>query len=182
MAFNKKTENININIKTSKGFETLYNLYWGKVFAICYSNTNNVELSKEISQDIFKTIWERKDTLKIKKSFEHYLVRSAKLKVFEHFRTQSIRKKHLDSVRKDYCASANCTEDDVAYSLLVEELNLLVDKLPCRCRNVFKMSREQGMTNKKIATKLKISERAVEYHISKALGFLKNKLKSVNLT
>lgn len=180
MPFNKK--NKDLNIRTPEGFETLYNLYWEKVFAICYTNTHNVDLSKEITQDIFKSIWERRDSLKIKKSFEHYLVRSARLKVFEHYRNQSIRKEHLDNASQNFCSSTNCTEEDVAYSLLLEELNLLVDKLPCQCRNVFKMSRRQGMTNKQIAVELQISEHAVEHHMRKALRFLKERLKSCNIT
>ncbi|WP_400262255.1 sigma-70 family RNA polymerase sigma factor [Sphingobacterium sp. SG20118] len=66
------------------------------------------------------------------------------------------------------------------YPLIAEELSqkisTLVNKLPAQCKNVFQMSRDQGLTNKEIANKLLISERAVEYHISKALKTLKTEL------
>ena len=148
---------------------------------MCYHSTDDLEMAREMTQDIFKSIWERRESLEIEKSYERYLVRSAKLKVAEYFRNQSIRKNHFEQATRDFCKSSNCTEHDVAYSILVEELDLLVDQLPCQCRNVFKMSRNQGMTNKEIAEKLQVTERAVEYHISKALTFLKKELLGYNL-
>jgi len=168
-------------ILTEKGFERLYNAHWEKVFAVCYHNIHDLELAQEMSQDIFKSIWERRKTLVVKKSFEHYLVRAAKLKVAEHFRNQAIRKKHITIISNNCCHSTHCTEEDVGFSMLVEELELLVDRLPCQCRNVFHLSREKGMTNKEIAEELQVSERAVEYHISKALDFLKKNLPDYKL-
>lgn len=156
-------------------------MYWEKVFAVCYHSTGELELGREMTQDIFKSIWERRETIVIEKSLEHYLVRAAKLKVAEHYRNQAVRKKYIDNIAQDHCASAHCTEQDVNYCLLLEELDLLVDRLPCQCKNVFNMSRNKGMTNKEIAEELQISERAVEYHISKALSFLKKNLPDYNV-
>ncbi|MEM8896310.1 MAG: RNA polymerase sigma-70 factor [Bacteroidota bacterium] len=161
------------DITTSQGFEEVYNLYWDKVYAVCFHSTEDQGLAENMTQDIFKSLWERKAGLVIEKSIEHYLVRAAKQKVAEHFRNQAIRKKHLERNAQDYNDAADCTEHDVALANLIDELGLLVDQLPSQCQNVFRLSRESGLTNKQIATKLQITERAVEYHISKALGFLK---------
>ena len=88
--FNKNpfTNSDILDIKTSKGFEKCYNLYWEKVYAVCYNNILKIELAQGMTQDIFKSIWERRDTLQIK-NMEHYLVRSAKMKVFEYFRNKN---------------------------------------------------------------------------------------------
>lgn len=174
--FDNKKNGLLPDISTRNGFEWLFNTYWEKVFAVCYYSTDDMELAKEMTQDIFKSIWERRSSLTIEKSYENYLIRASKMKVAEHFRNKSIRKKHMEIIGKDFCHSAHCTEQDVSFSLLLEELDLLVDRLPCQCRNVFNMSRKKGLTNKEIAEKLEISERAVEYHISKALNFLKKNL------
>ncbi|NMH87232.1 RNA polymerase sigma-70 factor [Flavivirga sp. Y03] len=163
------------DFKTPKKFEKVYNIYWEKVYAICYNNTKKVELAQGMTQEIFKSLWERRDSLQIK-NIENYLARAAKLKVSEYYRNKAIKEKNLNKACENYCDAANCTENDVSFSLLVEELAVLVDKLPCQCRNVFKMSREQGLSNKQIASQLQITERAVEYHISKALKFLKSNL------
>lgn len=157
-------------------FRRVYELYWEKVFAVCYNHIKKEEIAKGMTQDIFLSLWERRGSLQIHTSIEHYLVKSAKNKVAEYFRNQAIRNKNLNCALKDYCGQSNCTEENVAFSILLQELDILVEQLPCQCQNVFRMSREQGMSNREIANKLGISERAIEYHISKAISFLRKSL------
>ena len=97
-------------------------------------------------------------------------------KTFEYFRNKAIQQK-VDERTMQICPYAsNCTEERVLYNELCSKVNRAVDDLPCQCRRVYKMSREQGMRNKDIARELMISERAVELHISKALSSLRLKL------
>ncbi len=156
-------------------FEQIYNQYWEKVYAVCYNHTKDVEVAKEMVQDIFKSLWERKNELQLQ-NIGHYLVRSAKFKVFEFIRNKTNRQK-IDDANLYACAnSSNCTEEQVLFKELKTNVALLVDTLPCQCKKVFKMSREQGMSNREIATELNITERAVEYHITKAMSVLRLKL------
>ncbi len=166
---------------TEKSFKEIYNLYWEKVYAVCYNNIRETEASKEMVQDIFKSLWERKDELEINTSIERYLVRSAKLKVFEYIRNKTTREKHIECALEDYCESSNCTENEILFNNLTEKINTLIDRLPCQCKNVYTLSRKQGMTNKEIASALLISERAVEQHITKALKTLRENLHEYNL-
>ncbi|WP_299249406.1 RNA polymerase sigma-70 factor [uncultured Cytophaga sp.] len=159
-----------------KSFEDIYNTYWSKVYATCYNTIKEREVAQEMVQDIFKSLWERKDELEIKTSVENYLVRSAKFKVFEYIRNKTTQKKHLACALEDYCSVSNCTENEILYENLTEKVGLLVDRLPCQCRNVYNMSRTDALTNKEISSRLLISERAVEQHITKALRFLRENL------
>ncbi len=149
-----------------------YELYWEKVFAVCYNNIKEVEPAQGMVQEIFKSLWERRAELELEK-IEHYLIRSAKFKTFEYIRNKVNRQKHNEFQMMDCSVSSNCTEEQVLFNDLKEKVNVLVDTLPCQCKRVYKMSREQGMSNKEIASMLYISERAVEYHITKAMSRLK---------
>jgi len=171
----KRTED-KPDIRSREGFEKIYCLYWEKLLAICFNLTRDRALAEGMVQDIFKSLWERRASMRIEKSIEHYLVRSAKVRVLEHFRNQAIRRKHVEYMLYDYAGAVNSTEEEVDLSLLKEELNKWVELLPPQCRHVFKMSREEGMSNKEIAENLGITVRAVEYHINRAVGFLKEKL------
>jgi RNA polymerase sigma-70 factor (family 1) len=159
-----------------QSFRQIYLLHWDKVFAVCYNNLGETEVAKGMVQEIFKSLWERKDELEITSSVERYLLRSAKFKVFEYLRNNKSQKEHTEKALAGYCNHTHCTENEIMYNSLKSKVDGLVDTLPCQCRNVYKLSREQGLTNKEIASTLLISERAVEYHISRALTTLKSNL------
>lgn len=160
-------------------FEDVYNRYWEKVYAVCYNNIRDVEVAKEMVQDIFKSLWERRDNLELE-NVGNYLIRSAKLRTLEYIRNKTTRQK-IDEFNYQGCVNAsNCTEEQVLFNNLKESVDLLVDSLPCQCKRVYKLSREDGFSNREIAEKLTISERAVEYHITKAMTTLKQKLAVFN--
>lgn len=163
-------------IKIDKdSFKKAYDLYWEKVFAVCYNNIKEIEPSKGMVQDIFKSLWERRENLELQ-NIEHYLIRAAKFKAFEYIRNKVSREAHTNFKMMDCRTSNNCTEEQVLFNDLKEKVADLVDTLPCQCKRVYKMSREQGLSNKEIAKMLVISERAVEYHITKAMSKLKTGL------
>lgn len=164
-------------LKNPKDFEFFYNKYAKQMYRLCYHYSEDIETSKEIVQDIFKSIWERKNELVIETSIESYLMRAAKLKVFQHARDLANHTKHLECILKNTSKSNNCAENQVLYNSLSEQVNLLIDKLPSRCKEVYGLSREKGISNKQIASTLLISEKTVEKHLSKALRFLRNNLK-----
>ncbi|RZK20887.1 MAG: RNA polymerase sigma-70 factor [Pedobacter sp.] len=160
-------------------FEKAYELYWEKVFAVCYNNIKEVEPAKGMVQDIFKSLWERRAELELD-NIEHYIIRAAKFKTFEFIRNKKSRQKHNEFQMMECSTANNCTEEQILFNDLKEKVDDLVDTLPCQCKRVFKMSREQGMSNKEIASLLTISERAVEYHITKAMSKLKIGLTNIN--
>lgn len=150
------------------------------MYLICHSKIGNSEVAREIIQDIFKSIWERKDSINLNSSVENYLMGALKLKIIDHFRTEISHQKHLKCIFEDYCEQDNCTENSVGYNELQNKVNQLVDTLPCQCKNVYKLNKEQGLSIKQIASKLLISERAVTYHLTKATSFLKEELTEYN--
>lgn len=180
MIFKAKKAGPSLFVKINKDtFEKAYTLYWEKVFAVCYNNIKEIEPAKGMVQDIFRSLWERRAELELE-NIEHYLIRSAKYKTFEFIRNKTNRQKHNEFQMMDCRTESNCTEEQVLFNDLKEKVNDLVDALPCQCKRVYKMSREQGMSNKEIAALLTISERAVEYHITKAMSKLKNGLTSIH--
>jgi RNA polymerase sigma-70 factor (family 1) len=176
MRMQENTTNIFSTRIDEVSFKQIYLAHWEKVYAVCYNNIRDVEPAKGMVQDIFKSLWERKDELEITSSVERYLLRAAKLKVFEYLRNSKTRREHDQNVFANYCNAAHCTENEVMFNSLKNKVDSLVDTLPCQCRNVYKMSREQGLTNKEIASALLISDRAVEYHITRALTTLRANL------
>lgn len=164
-----------------KIFTDIYEVYWEKVYNVCYANLEDSELAREMVQDIFKSLWERRETLKITQSVERYLVRAAKLKVFEYIRNHRIRSTHLKSIAYNQHTEGNFTENEILHNCLSQKVSVLIDNLPTEGREIFKLSREVGLTNKEIASTLSVSERKVEYQLMKALRFLKSNLQEYTI-
>lgn len=123
-------------------------------------------------QDIFKSLWEKRESLEIKDSLEHYLVRAAKLKVFEYYRRETARNKNL-SQHYQFKEEDHSTLRDLQFNDLISSTWKELRHLPTQTQRIFIQSRQRGLSNKEIALVMQVSEKTVEYHISKALNVLK---------
>ena len=170
------TDGVVLNLKTTEGFEMVYEAFSNKMYKIGYSKTGDKDITREIIQEIFKSLWERRNTLEINGVIEHYLMRALKFKIIDHYRSVVTAKKKNTEILNGYTEYTHSTEEDIAFNELQEKVEKVVDKLPSRCKEVYQLSREQGFSNKEIALNLLISERAVAYHISNALTSLKKEL------
>lgn len=166
----------NYILNDEKSFEHLYLSQAKKLYRLCCYYVKNQEDSKEIVQDVFKSLWERKDTIEINVPIEQYLARAVKLSVFKYFRDKNIREKHINSISADYALSENNTENSVMFDQLSQQIETLVDSLPDQTGKIFRLSRHQGLPHKEIASMLLISEKSVEYHITKTIAFLRRAL------
>lgn len=161
---------INITHITASSFADLFQDYWQRMYLFALKTTEDEDDAKEIVQDVFKSLWERREVLVIK-DVERYLLRSVKLRTLEHIRNKVRRERHHDCIRAE--SPISYEEDFIGLKELRSKLNNIIETLPQRCKHVFQMSRDQGMSNKEIARELLITERAVEYHISRALVTLR---------
>ncbi|MEM9327355.1 MAG: RNA polymerase sigma-70 factor [Bacteroidota bacterium] len=165
-----------MDFRTPEGFEQIYRLHWKKLFGICLYQVQDEELAKEIIQDIFKSLWERRSKLEINSSLEAYLIRAVKLEVMDYFRTKANHDQHLMHVVAETVHEEDTTEQTLDLQELNETMEVLIEQLPAQCKRVFELSRQVGLKNREIAAELLISEKAVEYHITKALNHLRSNL------
>ncbi|MDR7129552.1 RNA polymerase sigma-70 factor (ECF subfamily) [Algoriphagus sp. 4150] len=165
----------NILLINEQTFARLYRDYWKKVFGVCYHVLSDVEVSKEIAQDIFENIWVKRDTLRIKGNPDAYLTKAAKFESFDYLRKRNVRKKHQAHELSLGIDSVNSTEETVLQNELLARFKSILGLLPTKSRQIFEMD-NQGVSRAEIAEKMKLSEKSVEYHLYKSIGFLKEKL------
>lgn len=166
------TEN-DFNLKTKENFEVAYRQYAKKLCRIAYNQIRDEVIVEGIVHNVFISLWERRETLSIKGPIENYLIRAVKLAVLDYIRTQINHRKHLLCSLAGHGEMRNFTEEELNFNELTERVDHLVDKLPCQCRKVYRLSREKGKNTKQIASKLLIAEKTVEAHLTKALKFLR---------
>lgn len=170
------SESLPLLIADESAFKALYDRYWEKVLAVCFQATKDIPLAEDLMHELFQSLWERKDELRVEGPVENYLMRAARLKVLAHYRDTSNRTAHFGHAMQGYSGAEESTENDVNYVFLTEQVTTLVAQLPNPCQTVYKMSRERGLSNKIIASSLVLSEKTVEYHLTRALRFLSKHL------
>ncbi|MDD2437540.1 MAG: RNA polymerase sigma-70 factor [Massilibacteroides sp.] len=147
-------------------FKHLFYLYADSLERFIMYYINNKDKAQEIVLDIFTYIWENRERFEIRLTLKAYLFQSAKNKAFTYIRDKktSIYLDDVDLVNKiqQYDSQLELNE----LSKLIEEAICL---LPDKCRIIFEKSRKELLTNKEIASELKISEKTVEGQITIAL-------------
>lgn len=159
-------------------FNEIYQRYWKKIFLLATNALGNLEEGEECVQDIFCSIWQRRHNLFLRYSLYTYLAVAVKYRVInildKRYRKRQKMAGLLPHHLPEFAASA-----DVALleKELMTQLEASVASLPEKCRIVYRMSREQGMTHRQIAEELDISEKTVNNHITKAIKDISENLK-----
>lgn len=160
-------------------FSTLYNRYWDKLYTVSYYRLSDELEAEEVVQDLFLSIWSRKEQLEIKSSVAAYLSVSVKYLIINKL----AKRKRQASFRKTFLKTMVVSEETTDLWLmgkeLSERLEAYINELPEKCRIVFKMSREEGKSAKEISKELSLAEKTIEAHITKALRILKSNLPTI---
>jgi len=145
---------------------------------IAYNHTKNRFSAEEIVQEVFFSLWKRKDDLAIN-SLNAYLATAVKFSIFKQIRQTKL---HSELVELNYDKGAyDILEDQINAKFLQEYIDGIVEKLPEKCRQVYIYSRQAGLKNAEIAHQMGIGEKAVEAHITKALKILRLNLKEIGI-
>lgn len=160
-------------------FTEIYNRYSRKLMAMGYNYAKDTQMAEEIVQQVFVTLWERREDVKID-TLSAYLATAIKFSLFKVIQ----RQKRQELLAQQHYKSEELVHDDqrIYANFLEEYVKNLTEKLPEKCRLVFRYSRELHMTNKEIAKELNLSEKTVETHITKAIKILRQGLKSIGLS
>ena len=154
----------------------IYKEQWEIMYLAAYNLLKDKSISEDIVQDVFVSFWQKRNTIEIKVSIRSYLYTSIIYKVYDYFRKNKKMIKEELFNHFDKKVQVSNPETKLMHKELVDCLDLLINQLPPKRREVFKLSREEQLTNQEIAERLSISKRTVEGHITKALIFLRNSL------
>jgi RNA polymerase sigma-70 factor (ECF subfamily) len=161
----------NLREGSVEAFEQIFKLYWRPLYILAKSKVSEHDEAEEIIQNIFSTLWEKRESLLIT-NLSFYLQRSVKNRVLNLIRERVTQQKYWDHY-KTFLPDLRITENSVAFNDLNEAVEEAVNLLPEKSREVFKLSRMEGRTNAEIAHLMHLSEKAIEYHLTKSLRKLR---------
>jgi RNA polymerase sigma-70 factor (ECF subfamily) len=166
----------NIKAGEQKTFEALFRTYFQPLSLYAASIIHSQEDGEEIVQDLFFQIWEKRQQLHITSSLKSYLYRSVRNRCLNFIKHQKVKEKYRQEAVQQFSEAVNEPPSDAPE--LKEKIQAAITTLPARCREVFELSRFEGLKYREIAEVLGISPKTVEVQMGKALKTLRKELKA----
>ncbi len=152
-------------------FEEIFKRYWTRFYTIARTKIHSHEEAEEIVQAIFFALWEKRETLAIA-NLVHYLHTAVKNRVINHIRHQITQRKYWEYCKRFIPSQSPVTQDTVEFENLSEavtERALQTAFRKSRARSSGS-SASKAKSTAEIANRLKLSEKHVEYHLTKSLS------------
>jgi RNA polymerase sigma-70 factor (ECF subfamily) len=159
-------------------FDFIFHYYYSGLCAFCEKMVNNQAAAEDIVQNLFVTLWLKNQQLEINTSLKSYLFTAVRNRSLDYLKQVKRKNKKLASMSAMDTLPENLSTLWFAESELREIINKSLEKLPPRCREIFILSRFEGMKNQEIASRLGLSQRTVELQIYHALKKMRIELKN----
>ncbi|WP_246392481.1 RNA polymerase sigma-70 factor [Microbacter margulisiae] len=152
---------------TPKSFRKLFDLYYEPLCRSLNYYTRDAQAIEEIVQDVFVTLWEDRDRLHIE-HIKTYLFSAARYRALNYLRDRQRQATFLEAWSEEELLQKQ-GNDVLNYDELIPQLQIAIENLPTRCRQIFDLSRKEQLTYRQIADSLNISIKTVESQMSIAL-------------
>jgi len=164
-------------------YRDLFFQFHGRLVLFAQKFTGDLQVSQDIVQDAFLKLWENSpslDSCEMPKAYLFQSVKNSCLNYLRHIKTRhsaeaKLLNRFLEAEKASFLESGDpmqsLLEQDVH-----EKIDTIIASMPEKCRQVFLLSRHEGLKNKEIAGQLGISVKMVEKQISKALLILRIQL------
>jgi len=187
-----------------RSFEKLYQLTHQKLANLCYKILDDEELTKDILQECYVSLYQKKESLPDDLNVEAYLYAAVKYSSFKYLRDVLTKRKSLFvsyDANSDYASTsedpyqwppytnlhqpADILDQGIALAFnpadteesLIDHVMNSIQELPERCRNAFMLKYFKNMSYREISEQMEISPRTVEKHVHYGLHLLKKKFR-----
>src|SRR5690625_1803320 len=151
--------------------QALFHEYQSQVYGFAYKNLKSHSLSQDIVQEVFLVLCS-KDLSNIQ-NIRSYIFQITHHKVVDHLR----KKARNQTMREEMWHVIEERQKAVDQALIEQEyfehLKLAKTQLSPQQKLVFEMSRNEGLSHRKIAEKLGLSQNTVKNHMVAALKTLR---------
>ena len=162
-------------------FDELYRKYSRRLHKFSYAMLKSTEDTENLIQDVFLNLWLNREKVEKNASVSYYIFTIAYNSAISVIRKKIKNANYIEYVKSLQDLVQEPVDLQVEYKELDEKLNKIIDKLPQRQKEVYLLSRVEGLKYSEIAERLNISINTVENHLSRALDNIRRKLGSYSV-
>ncbi|NIG56733.1 RNA polymerase sigma factor [Chitinophaga sp. Cy-1792] len=157
-----------------KAFEQCFNQHWPSLYAFAFKTLGNSADAKDVVQQVFISIWARRDKLQINTSLEGYLHQAVKYQSLKKLQEMLGRPENLDHVQEFILPVLNDIWEKMDTADVFKEIDQQLDLLPPKTKEIFLLSRKHQLSITEISGKLNLSEKTVRNQLHIALKALRH--------
>ena len=158
-------------------FESFFERYRARVYALALKWTKSAFAAEEITQDVFISVWTGRKNLPAVKDAETYFYTIIYNKINRHLRKEANKARILRLALWAANKSSNETEETVYANDGERFINKALEGLPPRKRLIYQLSRKEGKSHDEIAAALRVSPHTVKSHLAFVMKFIRNYMK-----
>jgi RNA polymerase sigma-70 factor (ECF subfamily) len=156
-------------------YKTIVDEYYPVLVAFANKYLSDLDVSKDIAQNVFVKFYEKRHSIQITSSLKSYLFKMVYHECLNYLKSKRTVLGHYSEYAKEMEAREDF-QDTIEQTEEEYRIFKALENLPPKCRLIIEQSRLNGKKNQEIAEEMNISVRTVETQISKALKILKSSL------
>ncbi|WP_121811364.1 RNA polymerase sigma factor [Mucilaginibacter kameinonensis] len=159
-----------------EAFAEIYNRYFGLLFIFASRKLKEEDAAKDILQELFSILWEKRQTLNLSGTLPSYLYTAVRNRIIDRIGRNNIEQRYIQSLQSYIDKGYFTTDHRIREKQLSKLIEEAIDSLPAKMRQIFLLSRREHLSHKEIAEMLDISEQTVRSHVKHALRILRLRL------
>lgn len=164
-------------------FTALYRSYWESLFIPTVKITRSQEDARDILQEVFLSVWNRRKELDVRGSLAAYLQTSVRYKAIDYIEKNIARRHYLNLLYKlEELSQSPAVETQIQLKEIQQTVNGVVGKMPPKMRAVYQLSRQEQLSHQEIAQRLGISDETVKKHIHHALKLIRSSISQTGIS
>lgn len=161
-----------------EAFTELHHRYHLLLFAYAFKLTGEEQEAKDLVQEIFISLWNKRKTVVLSVSIRAYLYSAVRYRFLKLVAHDKVRADYAAHFRKFVETAEAHADDALLFKELVAEVERLADALPGKMGEVFLKSKIENYSNEEIAEMLQISTKTVKNLLSDAKSIIRSKRKA----
>ena len=163
-----------------EAFAYVFRMYYSPLLNYAGRILKDVEAANDVVQECFCRLYERRRELRKELQVRPYLYKSVYNACMDAIKHQKVESNYINQELLDFYFSKVVETPEAEQALLDEDLKGAIqdaiNKLPERCREIFVLSKVDGLSNKQIAEQLNISMKTVEAQMTTVFVRLRKEL------